>query len=58
MEEELELSEDFGREEWQNDEDEPSCEPECPKSIENDDIECEFENRDGSWWCTTHNCYA
>lgn len=38
--------------------DEPSCEPECPESTEDDGIECEFENRDGSWWCTTHSCWA
>lgn len=34
-----------------------SMEPECPESSKGD-IECEFENRDGSWWCITHNCYA
>lgn len=35
----------------------PSFDPECPES-EQRGIECEFENRDGSWWCTTHNCWA
>ncbi len=38
--------------------DEPSFEPECLEAREEDDIECEFENRDGSWWCITHNCHA
>lgn len=40
---------------------EPSYEPECSASeeeIEELGIECEFENKDGSWWCTTHNCWA
>lgn len=37
---------------------EPSCDPECTEATEDDEIECEFENRDGSWWCTTHNCWA
>jgi hypothetical protein len=40
------------------DEEEPWTEPECSKFTEEDDIECEFENKDGSWWCTTHNCWA
>lgn len=36
-------------------------EPECTASEEEKEksgIECEFEVRDGSWWCTTHNCWA
>lgn len=40
---------------------EPSYEPECTASEEEKDesgIECEFEERDGSWWCTTHDCWA
>ncbi len=37
---------------------EPSFDPECSESTEDDEVECEFENRDGSWWCTTHNCHA
>lgn len=35
--------------------------PECSaseKEREESGIECEFENRDGNWWCTTHNCSA
>jgi hypothetical protein len=49
-------------EEYKEDEnDEPSFEPECTaseKEREELDIECEFEVRDGSWWCITHNCHA
>lgn len=37
---------------------EPSFEPECTEAKDDDEIECEFEKRDGSWWCTTHNCWA
>lgn len=37
--------------------DEPGCEPECPRQDESG-MDCEFEVRQGSWWCTTHNCYA
>jgi hypothetical protein len=40
---------------------EPDVEPECSASeeeIEETGIDCEFENRDGAWWCTTHNCHA
>lgn len=36
-------------------------EPECSEHtdvIEEVGIECEFERRDGYWWCTTHNCSA
>lgn len=39
----------------------PSFELECTASEqvrEESDVECEFENRDGNWWCTTHNCSA
>lgn len=38
-----------------------SFDPECSASleeIEESGIECEFEVRDGDWWCTTHNCSA
>lgn len=48
--ENIEDEEDYGQ-------DEPGCDPKCPKETEGD-IECEFENRDGSWWCTTHGCWA
>lgn len=40
---------------------EKGVEPECsadPEEIEESGIECEFETRNGSWWCTTHNCPA
>lgn len=37
-------------------EDEPGFDPECTESTEDDEIECEFEVKDGSWWCNTHNC--
>lgn len=40
---------------------EPNIDPECSASeeeLEESNIDCEFENRDGSWWCTTHNCWA
>jgi len=45
------------------DAEEPLTDPECTYNFEEDedgraDIECEFEVRHGSWWCTTHNCYA
>jgi hypothetical protein len=57
---------------WEEDEDdeddeddeEPDFEPECTASEEEkiedgtDDIDCEFEVKDGGWWCTTHNCHA
>lgn len=43
---------------------EPRWEPECDigsclteEELKNK-IKCKFENRDGSWWCTTHNCWA
>jgi hypothetical protein len=38
-----------------------SIEPECtedPDVIEEVGVECEFEMKDGGWWCTTHNCSA
>lgn len=37
---------------------EPDVEPECSESTEDDEIECEYVVKHGSWWCTTHNCYA
>jgi len=43
------------------DDEEPGYEPECSsseKEREELDIECEFEVKDGSWWCSTHNCWA
>ena len=36
-------------------------EPECSASDEEREelgIECEYEQRDGEWWCITHNCEA
>lgn len=42
-------------------EDEEGIETECstsPEEIEESGIECEFEDRDGSKFCTTHNCWA
>lgn len=39
----------------------PDVEPECSASEEERDesgIECEFELKNGSWWCSTHNCSA
>lgn len=36
-------------------------EPECSatdEEIEASGIECEYEQRNGEWWCTTHNCQA
>lgn len=40
---------------------EPDYAPECPVVPGSDDdngIECEFENRDGHWWCSSHDCWA
>lgn len=40
---------------------EPAFEPDCSSSEREraeSGVECEFENRDSSWWCTTHNCQA
>lgn len=43
-----------------NVDEEPFTDPECSEAGGEDDngIECEFEKREGSWWCTTHNCWA
>lgn len=35
-----------------------SIEPECAEATDDEDAECEFEVKDDSWWCNTHNCYA
>ncbi len=40
---------------------EPTCEPGCTASEqekEESGIECEFEQKGDSWWCTTHDCWA
>jgi hypothetical protein len=40
---------------------EPETDPECtasPEEQEESGIECEFDKKDGGWWCTTHNCHA
>jgi hypothetical protein len=40
---------------------EPTCEPSCTASEEEQEesgVECEFEQKGDSWWCTTHNCWA
>lgn len=39
----------------------PDVEAECSASEQERkevDIECEFEVKNGSWWCNTHNCWA
>lgn len=36
-------------------------EPECSttdEEIEASGIECKYEQRNGEWWCITHNCEA
>lgn len=58
---ELEGDEDIEDDEnEESDDEEPFDEPECPVVGTEDDngIECEFEVREGSWWCTTHTCWA
>lgn len=53
--------EEFEEDENDEDDNEPDVEPECSSSEKERgelDIECEFEVRDGGWWCTTHNCHA
>lgn len=57
------LEEEYSDEddEYEREDDEPDTEPECSaseKEREERDIECEFEIRDGGWWCLTHNCHA
>jgi hypothetical protein len=37
---------------------ESGCEPQCSDATEEDEVECEFVNKNGSWWCNTHNCWA
>lgn len=40
---------------------EPEINPECsasPQEQEESGIECEFNKKDGGWWCDTHNCHA
>lgn len=42
-------------------EQESEIEPECSASeeeIEESGVECEFERRGDSWWCSTHNCHV
>lgn len=42
-------------------ENEEGIEPKCsasPEKIEESGFECEFEDQDGSKFCTTHNCWA
>lgn len=56
------MTEEFDEfDELENEFNEDVLEPICSASeeeIEESGVECEFEDRDGSKFCTTHNCWA
>lgn len=42
-----------------DDEEELDYEPECEIASSGEtDLECEFEVKDGAWWCNSHDCWA